>query len=291
MKKLIFALVASLALFASDAPPALQSLLNRFGIEATQSKESIVRETQRLWLRKSGQERWDLPTFESSDREGLLIDLRSLGYIDETPPLKKSYDYCLFLGAAIPSMEKRLEYLGDLWNRGVRFNQLVFLASDRPLSQKGDQTLPNENYKNEMEALVFLFKNSSLPCELKNLPLKTVVATRDIGRANTADTVRAWLEINPTPGSALAISTQPHVKYQEAVLLSILPNTFSVETVGPGAPNSLNLAVALDACARTLYVKLESEKKSLYAETNEKPWNCPSSAKEHATRKQAPASH
>lgn len=295
MKKLLFtfitALVVSLTLFASEVSPALESLLSRFGIEANQPLEGIVDDTQRLWLRKPGQERWDLPDFPPGDRVGLVRDLCNYGFIEEVRPAQTSYTYSIILGATIPSMQKRIEYLGTLWNRGVRFERLVFLASNRELCLKGDRTLPNESFKNEMEALLYLFKNSSLPKELKELPLDVVLAKRDVGRPNTADTVRAWLEKSPSPGCALAISSQPHVQYQAAVLRGLLPKAIPIETVGPEASQELNIGVALDACARTLYAELEIERKSRYTYPYEKSRNRPGSTQEHPPQRQASAAH
>lgn len=291
MKKWIFTLFTSAALFAAELKPGLQRLLERFNIEATQSREEILSEVQQLWLRKFGQERWELPAYSPDDHADIVDDLFAMGYIGEIGPQKKYYDYCLVLGATIPSMKKRLEYLGDLWWRGVRFTHLVFLASNRPISQKGDRMAANESFRDEMEALIFLYENSALPRELKEVPVKIALAKRNMGRANTTDTLAAWLAENPSPGSALAISTQPHVKYQEAVLCGLLPEEFSVEVVGSRASEEMNLASALDAYARTLYTKLEIEKKNRYPQPYEKPWNRPSSPQEHSTRKQAPADH
>ena len=52
------------------------------------------------------------------------------------------------------------------------------------------------------------------------------------------------------PGTCLAISSQPHVRFQHATLVSVLPDTFLVETVGPGAGPPPALA-ALEAVLRS----------------------------------------
>ena len=55
-----------------------------------------------------------------------------------------------------------------------------------------------------------------------------------------------------TPGNILAISNQPYVGYQNAVLQNLLPNTFGIETVGKSASPNIKITTALDTLARWL---------------------------------------
>ena len=77
-------------------------------------------------------------------------------------------------------------------------------------------------------------------------------------RPNTGDTIIAWLKHNPKPGEILAISSQPYVQYQDAVLKTLIPHGFSTETIGPATVgDSEAIAVNLDNVARILYQEQE----------------------------------
>ncbi len=53
-------------------------------------------------------------------------------------PFYKMYDKALILGATTSRMQTRLDYLKQLWEDGIRFNELVWLTSDRPLDKRVD---------------------------------------------------------------------------------------------------------------------------------------------------------
>ena len=73
-------------------------------------------------------------------------------------------------------------------------------------------------------------------------------------RPTTPDTVLDWLKIKPHPGLCLAISNQPYVLYQDSVLKTVLPPSFTVETIGEKMDEtSYNVSLLLDNLARFLY--------------------------------------
>jgi hypothetical protein len=73
-------------------------------------------------------------------------------------------------------------------------------------------------------------------------------------RPNTQDTIDEWLRsYNPQPGSILALSNQPYIGYQDAVLRKALPKTFDVETVGNACSNNTKSTVIIDSLARWIY--------------------------------------
>lgn len=93
-----------------------------------------------------------------------------------------------------------------------------------------------------------VFVQVSLPKDMKYVPVHFVdtPGTYDAQgvwrRPNTDDSVKYWLISHPQPGHILAVSNQPHVIYQDAVLKTLLPFSFTVESVGPAARSSYHLA-------------------------------------------------
>lgn len=262
-----------------ELPPALSRILERFHIKNDGKIQSIIPEVQNKWVRPSGQERWHLPYLSVAHEEELYKDFRELGLMDEILPTKKHYDYAVVLGAAVPRIKLRLAHLVRLWNQGVRFKQIVFLTADRPLDPEFEEgkpllydmppelplspdacsaTLP----KTEAEALAFFYHNCSLPPKLKALPLQivtaktTAAATIGKHRPNTGDTVAAWFNYKPRPGSVLAISNQPFVGYQFSVMRHVLPPYFDLEVVGEKCGDDYNPAVLLDTIARWMFVEV-----------------------------------
>lgn len=72
-------------------------------------------------------------------------------------------------------------------------------------------------------------------------------------RPTTEDTIKKWLETNPSSGTCLAISNNPHIGYQHSVLKTYLPDEFKLETVGSSASLELPMAFYLGEMARWMY--------------------------------------
>src|SRR5579872_5654372 len=122
-----------------NAPtPALLKLLKEAHIHHDGTLQSILTETQNVWLRPTNKERWeitDTPSLTSDILEPLLEDLHLIYPIQ---PTKNYYDYALLLGSTIEDMRNRLGYLISLWQNGIRFNSIIILASQRPLENSID---------------------------------------------------------------------------------------------------------------------------------------------------------
>lgn len=256
---------------------ALSSLLNIFDIQHDRTLPSIVKETQKSWLRPAGLERWQLPnTFSQETIDCIAPHLERIGLIHEIMPSQKQYTYALFMGATLKTVIKRLAYLIKQWKEGLRFNHLVILTGQRDLIPKEsiDVVLnsPLINVINP-EALKELWKSvktetdmiqaiitHALPITILQDICVTVVdapkkqlSDGTWRRPTTADTVICWLMNNPTPGPCIAISNQPHILYQQSVLKTILPVSFDVAAMGSHKRISTNIAEILDALARLLY--------------------------------------
>ena len=122
------------------------------------------------------------------------------------------------------------------------------------------ETFP-DGIKTETELFIYLFEKHPLYGITPHLVIdapKQILVDGTIRRLNTFSTVVEWLKTNPEKGSCLAISTQPFVGRQEAVLRSLLPIDFEVEAVGPQMKREYPLSIYLDNFAK--WLKYEQEK-------------------------------
>lgn len=219
----------------------------------------IIAETQKRWLRKAGQERWEISELSPEQRLFVLDWAEKQGIFAPWTPTLKTYDKALILGATTSRMKMRLDYLKELWLQGTRFNEIVWLTGDRPLDARVD-TL-TDRCSNESEAARILWEEADLPQEMRNLslvfiavPMKTEGTS--LKRPNTEDTIIAWLNTAPQPCSALFVSDQPFCGYQFAIIKTCLPPSFQFDLVGQGADATIHpaaAAITLDAIARWLY--------------------------------------
>jgi len=207
-------------------------LLSITGVEHDGTPESIVEQTQKHWLRPKGTERWELVDFPQEKRDQIIQIVNRMSFFDEKPPLEREYDYCLIFGAAVGSMELRLNYMKRLMAQGVHFNNIIVLTGNRALDAAVESL---EGCKTEAEAARAL---------CKDMPMIRFVEV-NTGRPTTDDTVKAFRKQYPDAKSCLFISNQPYCLYQEAVA--------QCETAGPAAnPSKQNSKVLLDTIARWL---------------------------------------
>lgn len=246
-------LLVSCSVWGAVVSDPLLKLLDVMNVPHDGTLSSIVAETQKYWIRPAGKERWEIEG-ELENKTEVMELASELGFIHEIYPLKQEYDYCLLFGATVARMEKRLNYAVKLWNKGVRFKKIVFLTGARPLDPAADQL--TDICKTEAEAADYIWKHADLPEEFSELPVTFVEAQMlstlsGFKRPTTADTINAWVCLEPTPGTCLGISNQPFCLYQEVVADSCLPKAFEFEVVGEGvSPDRLSGPVLLDTIAR-----------------------------------------
>jgi hypothetical protein len=235
---------------------ALSELALTLGIHPD---KNIIDETQKRWLRKPGQERWELNEINSNQRVFVLNWAKENGLFADWKPSCQVYDKALILGATTSRMQMRLEHLKQLWIQGVRFEQIVWLTGERPLDERVDALTKRCN--NESEAARILWDEADLPEGMRNLSVVFVAVPMkaeglSLKRPNTEDTIIAWLKISPEPCKALFVSDQPFCGYQFAVIKTSLPKAFLFDLVGPGV-ESINhpaaAAILLDSIARWIY--------------------------------------
>lgn len=249
MKRILVALLLLFGPAFSQEKEFSDPLLQILSLFEIPPDQAVV-ETQKLWL-QTGKERWEFDTRYETMRSELWPLFEKMGLLDERAPKETHYDYAIILGALLETVENRVNYLQELLDKGICFHQIVFLSGERPLLDRERERL--EGLETEFEMVRWVYDHSHLPREIavlfidarkKNLP--------GIWRPQTDDTVFEWLKTNPSPGLCLAISSQPYVDYQNAVLRRLLPQEFTIETVGPKAKDSISVAVMLETVAKAL---------------------------------------
>lgn len=233
---------------------ALSQLVSALGI----SKDAdIITETQKHWLRKTGQERWELNELSPEQRLYVLDWAENQGLFAPWKPAYEHYDKALILGATTSRMQMRLDYLTELWAQGTRFDEIVWLTGERPLDKRVDGL--TDRCQNESEAAKILWEETDLPQEMRNLPLVFIAVPMktegtSLKRPNTEDTIMAWLAKTPHPCRTLFVSDQPFCGYQFAVIKTCLPEAFQFDLVGQGVDSTSHpAAITLDSIARWLY--------------------------------------
>jgi len=237
--------------------PALLALLQALNIKHDGTLPSIVAATQTAWLRPAGKERWEIDE-KFADRSAQLLPLlEKFEFVQECKPTQQYYDYAIIFGAMVERVRKRVGYLIEQWNVGVRFNKVIVLTGQRPLDPIKEKMdiVP----KTETRMLEWIIEQATMPNELRTIitVVDTPMQQTADGlprRPNTADTITTWLATSPTPGSCLAITTHSFTGYQDAVLHALLPQGFTIETIAPAA-NGVVISECLDNLARWLYVE------------------------------------
>jgi len=237
-------------------PIALCQLTSALNI--SQDADLLI-ETQKHWLRKPGQERWEVAELSENQKLFVLKWAREQGLFSSWKPLYKEYDKALILGASTSVMQTRLNYLKELWDQGIRFHEIVWLTGDRSLDPRIDDL--TNRCKTESEAALILWEETRLPEEMRYLPVLFIAVPMkmegpSLKRPNTEDTIIAWLKTDPQPCKTLFVSNQPFCGYQFAVIKGNLPDSFQFDVIGPGVdptkyPNAA--AILLDSIARWIY--------------------------------------
>lgn len=246
-------------------------LLELTGVQHDGTLDDTVKQTQDQWLRKPGQERWDIEKYTIQNEQELWTVFSKLGLCDAAKPQYQEYEHALILGALFKRIADRMQYLVDLWKQGTRFKSIVMLGGARPvveaqgenlesyLAWLGQESLDQNLPETETDVLKFVYDHIDMPEEMKALPVVFVDvpmlqnSSGSLRRPTTGDTIEWWLKTDPTPGRCLFVSSQPYVGYQQSVVKTFLPSNFMVDTVGSKCSGTLNIGVMLDNLARWLY--------------------------------------
>lgn len=253
----------------------LSALLSETGTPHKKDFNSMVEATQQ-WRRKPGQERWEVTdlNFSAKQKKKVRKYLAALGLINQQKPNKKQFDYALVLGATAPRMKSRFQHLVTLWKEGVRFDRIIFLSGERPIHDDIDMTellvsdvIGKEASRDkkqkarpatEKEAARMVYMSTEMPDDMQNIPVELFSSSRTWlvdrwQRGNTRDSFKSWVKSNPKPGSALIVSNQPHLLYQQEVIRQELPQGFITEGTAQQADPDSQIIMILDALALWLH--------------------------------------
>jgi hypothetical protein len=234
-------------------PNALNELFLHFGIDPN---GDVVEQTQEKWLRKPGQERWEMDELSDADRAFVFDWANRQALFSPWVPAALNFDNAVLLGASTHSMKVRVAYLVKLWTQGHRFNMIVWLTGERPLDPTYEEF--TDHCYTEADAAQTIMAHSELPEEMRQLPILYIIAPMKEGnRPTRVDTVKDWLSMDSRPGSCLFISGQPFCMNDYAVMVRLLSSAIDFDVAGVGInPDRYKngAAVLLDSIARYLYV-------------------------------------
>ncbi len=269
-------LIMSISHADGSVPALFRNLAEALEMPPEQDWQKFREGFIKQWGRQPGVERWQIPkvSLPPEQYRKVTAALENLGVIASWHPTQTTYDYAILPGALVPTMKVRLDWLAELWRKGIRFQRLIVLTGQRPLTSEVDHfpailaklapsqdavhpDIPTIHPMHETEAAKLLLYFYPYPKGMDQVPISVIDAPRKWQgtrweRAHTGETVEAWLAHAPRPGSTLVISSQPSAPYQDAVFKNLLPASFTVETSAPPISPNIPLAVILDGTSNWL---------------------------------------
>lgn len=261
-------------LFDSNGTPTqdLRDLLSLMEVEHDGSLAGIRSATQAEWY-QAGRLRAEIAEKHGHKKDEAMPLLRNLGFFNEIRAQRMTHFHCAFLGATVTAVRKRLAFLHSEWNRGIRFTDLVFFGSNRPLMKdkespevllnaensdlpfSSDWKLEDDLPQTEIEMMRMVYRQAGWLNEDK---VVFIEATGKDGRnANTRDTLELWG--NGIRGDVLVVSSQPFVSFQGIIAEKVLPSHANPECIGYAANTTLPVTTFLDNVAKLVYELADSE--------------------------------
>lgn len=268
-------------LFDSKGQPhdLLREILKITGVQHDGTLDDIRDVTQATWY-QAGKLRSDIDEKYGGKRQMLMHLLQQLGFVHEIT-VEGKFDIAVIPGAMLTGFRKRLAFLMSLWEKhGVRFSRIVLLGSKRPLNkdkegaeklfQRDNTELPIRPDWTEMKAaptdeagmMQMVYDQARLPWESQPEYAPIFVATPLKERnqnPNTRDTIEDWLARFVTREDkkkgllTVVASSQPYVSFQHFVFNEMLPEAWTLRSVGYAAPDSINISQYLDNLAKLIY--------------------------------------
>lgn len=255
----------------------------------------VVEKTQAKWLavRRGDPQKERSDLVDSPEQVAIRDDVVKvadrMGLFKAQDPLLQKYDYAVCLGAFLNGVRSRLAHIVELWQQGIRFESLVFLAGERtlrkgpgqvddyaffldptksPLPFKPNWSPPPSDqvvYETEYDMVRLVWDQVQIPVDME-LALKGHVifvnAPRGIqARPSTKDTYQVWLDqFHPKPGSLVAPSDPLLWTYQQLTGMQVLGPEFNLDTIAHApSPTLLKryecsiVALILDTVATCLF--------------------------------------
>lgn len=220
-------------------------------------------------------ERWELNEVQvNCPPEKIREHLANCGFINETRPSKKYYDYAAWPGALVTRAVVRHYDLVFAWyGQYVSWQETIVFGGKRPLQQakenyeacrlemrldqwdsEASAAWEKLNPQTELDMMRWIWERDShflrfrhgeldnmydRPVNFVDAPMKP--PPKEGGqpvRPTTEDTVNEWLKSNPRLGLVLLSSGAPYgMAMDEAFWMLLGPHGFTVETFGHAAPD------------------------------------------------------
>jgi hypothetical protein len=234
MKKVIFFLLQVVLLSASP-------LQTRFTTASLNELYAVFGTDTDQWLCQDEREELDETSREFVQNWAQKHGLKDPVYADEDIWFEKAF----IIGASTPVMRKRLDFLVTLWERGTRFDEIIWFTSERPLDPKVDERLG----ETDTDAAKIIWETANIPNDMKLLPVQFLSA------GSTKENIQAWLSTleDEEELDCLFISSQPYCAYHYAMISQVLPAKYDYEVAGP--VGNATSATILDTVARWVKIK------------------------------------
>ena len=143
MLRMIFAFTLfTLPLWATSTPVTVLTASQTDGVSSICSMlGTTVADAPSQWV-QTGLERWEYVDSYADQMDALMPYFEQAGFVDEVTPLQTQYDYVIILGGVLSRLQQRFDYVCDLWEQGITFNNIVFLTGDRALRDDGPLANP-----------------------------------------------------------------------------------------------------------------------------------------------------
>lgn len=256
----------------------LLEVLKLCGIKTTGSWENIVKLTQPWVVSEENKKEGIWPvSCDCKDMHAFYNALSMLHMTQIIPSCLATYDYAIILGGTLPSLRRRLWFLRQEWERGVRFRHLVFLSGDRKLykNQEDDEDFIDSTFnpypisedwtfdgrlpENEKEVAEFVWRQMELPKEWEHRISVSFMSAdsrnkkKKIGES-LKDLLPVWASRISDPGTVLFVSSQPFIELDSLLICKTLKG-YDVEfdIIGPGFSSAvLEHSWTVSACSSIL---------------------------------------
>lgn len=265
-----------------DSLPIVNRILDVCNLSEVESLKELA-EVVDSW-KLSSEERFSreiLPVCQLKDEHAFYNDFSLLRMTQAVPAYAATYDCAVVFGGPLPVLRQRLDFLIREWERGVRFQKIIFLCGKRSLypmleakehffdsrynpfpseanwEQDASQGMPSS----EEEVAKFIWAQMLLPKAWRDSNVKVVFLVADPSEGEHAtrkDTLKLlssyYVEF---PERVLFVSSQPFINLDRCRLEQVFKEG-NYDISGPGfAQGILKYPWASRVCLHTLAVWLE----------------------------------
>ncbi|WP_348663786.1 hypothetical protein [Chlamydia vaughanii] len=111
--------------------PVVSHLLELCDLQEVETPEELVKETAPLLLTREQRMAAEFGSLSVKDDHAFYNDLSLLRMTQAVPAYAATYDSVVILGGTLPTMRQRLDFAIREWQRGVRFQKIIFLSGRR----------------------------------------------------------------------------------------------------------------------------------------------------------------